>query len=282
MRAIALATGALLLMAAGPNPQTPFRIAVLGAEGPCAAPATSAPAGEQAYAKHLQARLGREVRHCPYPDAAAAALALAAGEVDIAPLDPAAFATVADQARAVMTVREKGALNRIPSLVAVKAGAPYRALADLKGRRVVVGGAIPAARDLPKRALADHGAGEAFFGAETIAADEEAALADLRAGRADAAVLHAGAWRRQCRGLSPSDRPCADLAVVWKARPRAAQALAVRNDMPDPLRFQLIGVHVALHLEAPEAFAWAAPKLATNPESFEAAEAQALTLALMK
>ncbi|MDX9998111.1 MAG: PhnD/SsuA/transferrin family substrate-binding protein [Phenylobacterium sp.] len=282
MKRILLAAGAVLLIAAGPSPDAPFRVAVIGGEGACAVPGAAAPAGERAYAEHLQARLGREVRLCRYPDTAAAARALAAGEVDLAPLDPVAYAPVADKVRPVMTVREKGALTRVPAILAVKAGAPQRALEDMRGSRLVFGGRMTAALDLPKHTLAQHGAGDGFFAAEAVAADEATALADLRAGRADGAVLHAGAWRRQCRGDSPADQPCKDLAVIWMARPRADLAMATRGDITDPERFRLVGVHVSMHLEAPEAFTWATQGFTPAAESFEPSEAGALSLAQMQ
>ena len=70
---------------------------------------------------------------------------------------------------------------------------------------------------------------------------------------------------------------CGDLKVVWRAaRPQAERAYAVRRDLPDPLRYRLLGVHLAMHLEDRPAFDWAAAQLAPGAADFEPAEAQAL------
>ena len=65
--------------------------------------------------------------------------------------------------------------------------------------------------------------------------------------------------------------------MLWRGRPRAIKALVVRRDMPDDLRFRLIGIYVAMHLEAKEAFAWGASWMPGGAE-FEPTEADALAL----
>lgn len=86
-------------------------------------------------------------------------------------------------------------------------------------------------------------------------------------------VLHAGAWQKLCRGDQPGEDLCADLKVLWRQRQVADQAWAVRLDMTDDWRFRLIGIHVAMHNEAPDAFAWAA---GPDAEEYEPTEAKAL------
>jgi ABC-type phosphate/phosphonate transport system substrate-binding protein len=98
----------------------------------------------------------------------------------------------------------------------------------------------------------------------------------VRAGKADALALGAAAWQRQCQNPSPKVQGCADLTVVWRARPEAQRAFAVRRDMPDPLRFRLLGIHVAMNIEDRAAFDWAAAQLAPGAADFEPAEALAL------
>ncbi|WP_374569879.1 phosphate/phosphite/phosphonate ABC transporter substrate-binding protein [Phenylobacterium sp.] len=275
MRAAFLAAAALALAPALARAE-PLRLAVLGAPaGACHAVGPSAPAGERAYFDLLTKRLGQEVQACPEPDAAAAAKALAGGKVDMAPLDPAAFAAVAKTDRAILTVRPKGSLNRIPVVVAVKADSPRKTLADLKGGAVAFGGVIQAAYATPRMALADQGADPAFFSREDKAKDAEAAAADLRAGKADALALNAASWQRLCRGDTPGEDRCTDLKEIWRGRPRAKMALVVARDMPLALRYRIIGIHVAMHLEAPQAFAWASSFI-PNGEEFEPTEADAL------
>jgi ABC-type phosphate/phosphonate transport system substrate-binding protein len=126
--------------------------------------------------------------------------------------------------------------------------------------------------------LADQGAGKGFFSREDVATDGEAAAAKLRAGGADALALNAAAWQRLCQDDRPQDHRCGDLKVIWRGRQRAPLALAVRRDIPDELRFRLIGIHVAMHLEAKNAFAWAS-SFVSNGAEFEPTEAEALALA---
>lgn len=281
MRA-AVGTIAALLLIGGPAmaKPAPMRLAsVSAAPGPCRALDRSASAGERAYFEHLAKRLGVAVQACPVADAKAAGAALAAGQVDMALLDPPAYAAVRTTTRAILTLRPKGGINRIPVSVGVLAAGPYRSLADLKGRAIAFGGSAPAALGVPKAVMAERGAGKGFFGREVVVADEEAAVADLRAGKVEAMALHAAAWQRLCNMVSPkAPQPCADIRLVLKARPQAARALVVRRDMPQETRYRLIGIHLPLHLEAPAAFAWASSWTPRAAE-FVPTEAEALTLA---
>lgn len=278
MKRLVLALAALLATAAeAQTPGAPFRIARLAeTAGPCGPLPAEAPKGERAYYDLLAERLDQVVEACPVTDLSAAAAALAEGAVDLAPLDGEAYAPVAGQVRAILSLLSESGLNRTAVRVAVRADSSYRSLADLAGRPVVFGGRLRAHYDAPKAALADYGAGEGFFGPETIAVDHEDAAARLRSGSAEALVLHVGAWQRLCRGDAPGVDLCADLRPVWTQRPRATRALAVRKDMEQTLRHRLVGIHVAMHLEAPEAFAGAIWR--AGAAEFEPAEAEALVL----
>lgn len=128
----------------------------------------------------------------------------------------------------------------------------------------------------PQDAAAALAAGKLdMFGRELITVDEAEALAALRSGKADVVALEAAAWQRQCQATKGKS-PCGDLKVVWRARPEAEHAFAVRRDLPDPMRYRLLGVHLAMHLEDRPAFDWASAQLAPGAADFEPAEAQAL------
>jgi ABC-type phosphate/phosphonate transport system substrate-binding protein len=279
MRAWILLTATLSLAASSADAASLRLAAVTGSAGACHALEAGAPAGEKAYFHHLETRLGRDVLTCPVVDRTAAAQALAAGGLDAAVLDPAAYASVQAKTRAILTVRPTGHLNRIPVVaVARKANGSATDLASLRGKTAVFGGSVDAALAVPRQALADQGAGPGFFAREDLAADTDSAAAKLRSGAADLLVLNAAAWQRLCQGDRTQDNRCADLKVVWHGRPRAALALVVRRDIPDELRFRLIGIHVAMHLEAKDAFAWAS-SWAPQAAEFEPTEAEALALA---
>ncbi|MDP1618590.1 PhnD/SsuA/transferrin family substrate-binding protein [Phenylobacterium sp.] len=274
MRRLILAAGAVLLTAAqAQTPTLPLRIAEIGAPAaPCAPLGADSPAGQRAYFSLLAERLQTDVLNCPMADAAAAAQALAAGEVDIAKLDGEAFGPVSGTVRSVLTTRARGALNRLPVVVATLDTAPAQSLTDLAGASLVFGGPMKASLEVPKAVLADYGADDGYFGAQAVAEDYEKAAERLRAGQAQAMVLHAGAWQKLCRGDQPGLDLCKDLRVVWRQRGVADEGWAVRTDMSDDRRFRLIGIHVAMHNEAPDAFAWAAGPAA---EEFEPTEAKA-------
>ena len=276
---IALGVG-LTAAAAAPAPAPPFRIAVKTvAAGQCSAALSGLAADEAAYFRHLAVRLDRPVLRCPVANAREAAASLAAGAVDMAVLDVVTYGQTQDAARAILTARSPGALTRVPVILAVQSTTDPSVL---KGQTIVFSGKTPAAYDLPKTVLAEQGFDQGFFGAELIARDEKDALDQLRAGHATAVAIHVGAWQRLCRGDTPKESHCSDLKVVWRARPRAETAWSVRRDMERRLRYRLVGVHVALHLENKPAFSWAAAQLAPGAEDLEAAEALALTTAHLK
>ena len=275
MKRIIVAVAALGQLGAAPPPA--FRIGVIGAAaGPCAAPPASAPAGERAYFDLLAKRLERPVLACPVASYADGAAALAAGRLDMAVVDAASYPAVSATVRTAMTVHAGGAPVRVPVVLAVKVGHDGAAT-TLKGRPVAFGGSSPVALALPRQVLAEQG----YADAEQVDANEAAAIAALRAGKADAVALQVGAWQRQCQNPSPKVQPCADLKEVWRARPQALRAYAVRRDLPDQLRYRLLGVHMAMNLEDRGAFAWAASQLAQGPSEpaaadFQPAEALAL------
>ena len=254
----------------------PFRLASAGAAGACRALPAGAPAGLMSLHKLLSARLGVQVLDCPFADRRAAAAALAGGSVDMAELDPESYAIAADKVRAILTVTPKGEPGRAPVVVAVSAASGITSLADLKGRRAVFAGSATYDFAGPRAALSDQGAGKGFFSSETKAEGAAAAAQLLRSRGADALVLNGDAWERTCRGETPNAKPCSDLKIVWRGRPRAKTAWAVRRDMPAQIRYRLVGIYVAMHLESPEAFA-AASAMTPGMGSFDPTEAEALS-----
>ncbi len=237
-----------------------FRIGYLAAAtSTCRAPDASSPAGLAAYARHVSGRLGTRVQGCAFASAEEASTALVEGHVDLAPLSSDAGMRGAESIRPLLTPRSADGVGRVLTVVATAADAPFDGLAKMSGARLALGGSTEVARGGPLRALADNGAPATSFRSQTVAATPAAAAALVRTGKADVMVVHAAAWQRLCRGNGPRETPCADLREVWRGRPNADSALAVRRDMPDELRLRIVGIHVALHLEAPEAFRWIAP-----------------------
>ncbi len=226
---------------------------------PCRAPDTASQPGLQDYARHLSKRLGRSVQGCAFATAEQASISLAEGRVDIAPLSATLNAESLALVRPLLTPRAAGGVGRVLTVIVSKAGSQFDSLLKVAGARVVLAGSTEVAREGPLRALADNGASSRTFRSEVISSSPETAAEGLRTGKADMMLLHAAAWQRLCRGDGPNERPCADLREVWRGRPNVDSALAVRRDMPDELRLRIVGIHVAMNLEAPDAFRWIAP-----------------------
>lgn len=269
--------GAAALLAAAPaNTQgaaqgaAAFRI-VVPAEGLADAGLTgcAATGAAEAYRAHLAARLARPVSLCGAADAMAAAAALRDGKADMALLDPAAFETVKDKARAMLAGRMDAATGRPVAVALVLKRSGKTRLADLAGAAPIVAGTAPASKDVPMQALADAGAPVASFKPLQVIAGDEPAFAALRSGRGDLLVVTASARQRVCSALDVKVDPCADLTAVWRGRPRAARAMVVANSMATSDRHQLVGIHIALHFEAPRAMGFMAramaPAVALDP-----------------
>jgi ABC-type phosphate/phosphonate transport system substrate-binding protein len=159
--------------------------------------------------------------------------------------------------------------GRVLSVALVLKSSGKTRLADLEGASPIVAGRMPASKDVPMKALADAGAPVASFKPLQIIEGDEPAFAGLRAGRGDLLVVTAGARQRACLTPDVKVDPCADLVEVWRGRPVASRAMVVANTMPIADRHQLVGIHIAMHFEAPKAMGFMArvlpPAVALDP-----------------
>ncbi len=272
---------ATLALAAAPTqataPTPALRIATLGPRtAPCGPVPADAPPGEKAYFELLARRMEMRVLNCPMGSRDEAARAIAGNTADLAVLDAEAYRPIASKTRSILTVRPDGEFARIPAVVAVRADDARRNLADLRGATAVLGGSNRSYSERPMKALADQGATEGYFSSVTQAASADAALDMLRKGKVDAMILHAGAWRRVCLKVRGKSR-CDELRVAWRGRPRAQLAMVAPNSMSLETRYRLIGLHIAMHQEAPTAFQWASAWIPNGAE-FEPTESDALIL----
>ncbi len=240
-------------------PLTKLRIGFTGiGTGECAASAPSYPAPLVNYLKHLSDRLEIPVEACPLADRAEGAKKLAEKAIDVTLLDPASYAPVAAAVRPFLTKRV-GTLGRTETVLVVTDASPILSLPQAEGKRLIFAGKIPVMWDEPKHALHDAKLSDATLGAAAATTDSHAAMAAVRSGAADAMVLHSAAYTRLCRGAAKSDRPCAGLREVWRGRPIAQEAWAMRRDMPPETWVRLVGIHLALFTDAPDIAAWLAP-----------------------
>lgn len=226
--------------------------------GNCAASGPSSSAPLTAYLKHLSERLAIPVLACPLATRAEGAKKLADKAIDMTMLDPSSYAPVAAIVRPFLTKRV-GTLGRTETVLVATDASPIDSLAKAEGKRLIFAGKIPVMWAEPHHALRDAKLSEATLGAATATSDSKAAMAAVRAGTADAMVLHSAAYTRLCRGASKSDKPCAGLREVWRGRPIAPDAWAMRRDMPPETWVRLVGIHMALFNDAPDIAAWLAP-----------------------
>jgi hypothetical protein len=252
---------ALVMPGARPDP---------GADCPTDAPEW--PAAQRAYVRHLAERMEVPVRVCAVASTADAARALAENRADFAQLDPAGFAPFKAALRPILTPRTPTDLGRTEVVLAVAAASTLRKLEDADHAALLFAGSSPPQWDGPRRTLASAGVPAAVLsGARVMASPAEAAAALMQAPGAAAAFLSAD-WSRLCRGTARDDRPCEGLREIWRGRPQAATAWAVRRDISPESWVRLVGIHVALFLEKPDVATWLAP--GTN--EIEPTEATAL------
>lgn len=137
--------------------QSPFRVGyVARAPAACAPAATSSPGGQRAYAEHLERRIGAPVQFCAFVSATDASAALAAGKVDVAPMDRSVAASARTTIRPILTAREGAGPGRVLTSVSVLATSDRRTLQDLRGKRIAFGGATAFALERPLLALTHH------------------------------------------------------------------------------------------------------------------------------
>lgn len=253
-------------------PISRLRVAVVQPGSGCARDAAGWSAGEKAYVAHLTARMALPVELCSYADESAAAKALAAGEVELAALAPAAFAPVRATVRPILTGREPFDLGRTEAVLAVATGSPLKRLEDADQARLVFAGSNPQRLDGPKATLASAGLPPATLDGATIVEGPLAAAALLRADPGRTAGFLSADWSRMCHGTGKGDEPCKDLRVIWRGRRQASRAWCARRDIPKESWARLVGIHVALYDENRMAAEWFAP----GTREIEPTEATAL------
>jgi ABC-type phosphate/phosphonate transport system substrate-binding protein len=231
--------------------------------------------GGEAFVKHLQKRLSRPITLCGFANHAAAMQALAAGKIELAPSDQASYLPVRDKVRSTLTARPAKGAGRVMALALVTKASSRTGPKLLVGAKPIFVASGEITHDAPLAGLRAAGTDLSKLGREILSGSLDQAAKDLRSGKGDVLILDAGHYQRLCRSDNPNQKPCADLKEIWRGRPAVSQALAVRRDMPSDLRYQLISIYMALHLEAPEAFSFAT-KAMPPVAAFDPTEAEAL------
>lgn len=231
-----------------------LRIAIPGLDVQGCQP-TSANLDATAYLNHLKARLEKPVLLCGVKDGAAAAAALGAGDVEMALLGPDSFLAVQDKALAIIAPRFDPAIGRVLALAVTLKSSGLDSKEKLQGRIPIFIGEAPPSRAIPLQALSDHGVDTGTFG-PAVLATENTGFQALLDGKGDMLIITAGARQRICRAENPKGGICPDVIEAWRGRPTAPQAFVVRADMSEADRYQLIGIHIALHKDSQPALAF--------------------------
>ena len=231
--------------------------------------------GGEVFVRHLQKRLNKTVTLCGFADNTAAMQALGAGKVDLAPADQSSYLPVRDKVRATLTARPAMGAGRVMAMALVTKASGRMGPNRLNGAKPIFLAAGEVTHDAPLAGLRSAGVDLGKLGPEVLAGDLARAAGDLRSGRGDVLLVDASHYQRLCRGDKPNEKPCDDLKEIWRGRPAVLQALAVRRDMQPDLRYQLISIYIAMHLEAPDAFAFAT-RSTPSVVCFDPTEAEAL------
>ena len=242
-------------------------------DGSCRPVEEIAESGPSAYAEHLQSRFTERVKICLGGAPMDVARDLQSRTVHMAWLDQAAFAVVARTTRALLTPRAHQ-IGRVPATVfRLEGGAGGRGPDDVQSLGYVSMEPHRLNRDLVFDTLHGWGVDPGVTDEAQPFADFEALVAGLRAGDVSTGATDIGLFEWRCTVLDPANPPCADLETITTRRPAAEEAFVVSQSMDDEIRLRLVGVHVGLHLEAPDAFAWLT---GGNALEFSPAEATAL------
>ena len=145
---------------------------------------------------------------------------LLAHTVDLAILPPATFALARDRSPAIRLLASQiaGGATSYSSYIIVRRDAPFEGLQDLRGKRVsLVDEASASGFILPWATFLDHGLDpRRDFASVRFAGNHASAIADVLAGRADAAATYSGMldYTRRTAGATAE---AADLRILHKA-----------------------------------------------------------------
>jgi hypothetical protein len=253
----------------------PVRIAIITGQALGCDDGLANKVGGGAFVRHLQKRLNRPVTLCGFTNTVGAMQALSMGKVDLAPADQGSYLPVREKVRATLTARPAKGAGRVMAMAMVMKRSGRTAPNLLTGAKPIFIATGEVTHDAPLAGLRAAGVDLGKLGKEVVAGDLARAASDLRSGKGDVLIVDASHYQRLCRGDKPNEKPCDDLKEIWRGRPAVSQALAVRRDMQPDLRYQLISIYIAMHLEAPEAFRFATQ---TTPgvTNFDPTEAEAL------
>jgi len=225
----------------------------------CKDTATLQDENARAYAEILETRFNTAVTLCLTETHAEAVDLGIRGDASFVWSDQSSVAPLLGSWRPALTLREFSGLGRAPFVVfGTKDDAAGDMLSSLNASEIGFLDRPPLSLnvDLALRLLNDYGISQPEDGQLRRFPNRADLFEAIESGDVDAAILEGGAWGRACAVLDSTSRVCDHLNVYIFDRPRALGAFMIPNDMDKERHFRLVGVHIALHLEHPEVFAW--------------------------
>lgn len=213
----------------------------------------------KAYAGLLADRFNTTVTLCFTETLAESAAMAERGEVNFAWVDQDGAATVADNWRPVLTLRNENGLGRVPFvLFALKGGQAETILGGLTANDAGLMIRPPQSLNIDeaKRLLRDYSVLYEDGDQPRTYPDQWELIKAVENGEVQTGILEGGTWGRACGVLDPASTFCDHLEVLIYDRPRAPYGFIIPTETSKERHYRLVGLHIAIHLEAPEIHDW--------------------------
>ena len=230
----------------------------------------------KAYVSLLAARFNTDVTLC-LTETPEDVVALAEqGEVNFAWAEQASVSPILESWRPVLTLRENTGLGRAPFVLFTLAGeSGSTELGAIEAANIGFLDRPPEALNIDhaQRVLVDFGMAQEDLSEPRLFGTQSDLFEAVETAEIQAGILESGTWGRACGVLDPASTFCDHLEILIYDRSRALNAFMIPNETEKERHFRLVGVHIALHLEAPEVYEWISQG---RGEEFEPTEAAAM------
>ena len=243
--------------------ETPLKVALplasISEDGEgCFAQAELKDTGAKSYADHLASRFDTDITLClTSSQEELEALLLQDAAVNLAWVNQETFENVSDSWRSLLTLRAMNGLGRPPAILFTHIENEVAA-SDVPPEQIGYISKEPSVLhiDIVQRVLTDAGLSVSAPTDDQLFSGVDTLLEAVKTKAVPYGLVEASGWGRECAVLEAGNDPCGDLNVILNERPLAIEALALHLSADKERQFRLVGVHIGLHLEAPEAFAW--------------------------
>lgn len=218
------------------------------------------------YRQHLREYIGLEVETFEASDYNGVIQAVSSGQVDFAPMGGGSYANVdaqvGDKAKPVLIIRQAEGNTGYYSALAVRAGSPYKSIADLKGKTIAfVDFNSTSGYIYPRKTMLDQGIDpEKFFAKTIMAGGATQAMLAVVNGRVDAAMMTVSAGTPETGFATGTHITLArrgmiergDTRFIWTAGPMHNSPYVMRTDRPKAFVDATRGALAMLPYEKPD------------------------------